>query len=182
MLKKFIVIVFAVIVLWAIVVGLYLFKGYKQIHHGVTLANEGHVEFIKNKNSSLASSDFSQASSAFNSARNAFNAPVVAPLKVVPFVGTQLYSVIALSSSASTLSTVSAQTLNYYLSIYNAGSIGAKFNLIKALPSFKKKEETELKSINLGPQKGLVSVLASKRALMSRYDAQANKLISSIGY
>lgn len=179
--KKFIVIIFAVILLWAIVVGLYLFKGYQQIHHGVALATEGRSQFVNNKNESLASSEFSQASSDFNSAKADFNAPIVAPLKSVPFVGTQLYSVIALSSSAGTLASISAQTLGYYSSIQNAGSFGAKINLIKALPSFKKKEEAELKSINLGPQRGLISILATQRALLSKYDSQANNLISGIG-
>ncbi len=181
MLKKIIVIVFAVIVLWVVIVGIYLFKGYKQVHAGIALAKEAKVQFVTNHNQSLASSDFNQASSDFNSAKNTFNASVIAPLKKIPFVGTQIYSVIDLSSSASTLSAISAQTLNYYSSISNASSLGAKLNLIKTLPSFRQKEQAELKSVNLGPKKGLIPTLATQRALIAKYDLEANNLISGIG-
>lgn len=170
-----------IIVLWSLIIGVYSFKGYTQIQSGIALANSGHVQFVKNKNGSIASSDFSNAASDFNSAKNTFNNPIVAPMKAVPFIGTQLYSVVALSASASILSTVSSQTLSYYALIHHASSLGEQLSLIKGLRSVASKEKVELKSINLGPKNGLISPLSTQRAALANYAVRANTLISQIG-
>jgi hypothetical protein len=119
--------------------------------------------------------ELSTASRDFASARSQLRAPWVTPLRIVPWVGTQVRSADALSNSASIVADELAAATSRVLEIKDESQTEAitKAGASQELLAIVRSARTRFADLDLGPAGGLVGALKDAR---SRFDEERNDL------
>ena len=123
------------------------------------------------------------AESEFGRAHSLTSSVALAPLRLLPFVGRQVRSVDALSAAAERVSRVGIDAIQQAKPILAASSSTpeARLALLRRLAVVADQANAQLKNVNLGPSKGLIGPLSSRRRQFSSDLTRAVNGLSQAG-
>ncbi len=154
------------VVAWVVGVGIALLSAHREIRSGLRA-----VDAARSKANASAVvegrllPELRTARADFATARRRVDGPLLAPARVLPFVGRQLRSVSSLSAAATKVADVAIAGTNDAQPVLAepGGSNAARAASARRLGQLAGRAETELRGIGLGPRVGLLSPLARAR-------------------
>lgn len=120
------------------------------------------------------------ATAAFDQARDALAGTLIAPARVLPVVGRQMRSLLALSSAAATVAEVSGDGIAAVQRLVGEGSVegAGRATLVRQLADEATRAEARLATLDLGPTDGLIPPLARRH---NRFAEQLEGLRAGLG-
>ena len=111
-------------------------------------------------------------------ANDRVRSPIVAPLRLVPWVGTQVRSADALSGAAMTAATALAEAAGQVADLAEAGSSSDRVAVATEGLDIVRRARDTLDGLDLGPSSGLTRSLADARARFSAEVSEADVLLA----
>jgi hypothetical protein len=159
---------FGVLVLvWVGVCALHLLHAANDLRSGVAAVNRARGEATATDLANdVPAGDIDTAYTDFSAAHNDVRSVWVAPLRILPFIGRQVRSVDALSGSARTVTAAGREALSQAHALLQAPhqTPAERTTVVSRLASTVATFGQQISHLDLGPSKGLLSELASKRA------------------
>jgi len=168
-----------VAVLWAVLAVMQLLGARNQ-----ALAGVAHLESVRPSMSvdALASgeltSELSEAAADFDRANNQIRSPLVAPLRLLPWVRTQVRSADALSSTAGRVSSALAVAANDVARLTDEASEMDRVAVARQALSVVQRTQDSFGLLDLGPSRWLIGSLAEARERVETELAEAAVLLA----
>lgn len=162
-----------VVLLWIVATGVLLYSAAQDVRSGrdVLRSVESRIDDQDVDDSSLDGSLLQAAGHLENGHRKLSN-PLVAPFRIVPFVGRQLRSATALTGAAEVMARTSYDTIAKARTLSDA--VGDdRVQALTSLDRLSRDAAREVDDIDLGPEKGLIGPLRDARAEASTRLADA---------
>jgi hypothetical protein len=178
--RRHLILAGAVLVLiWAALAALQLRTARNQALEGVA-----HLEAVRPAMSvdALAAGELTgelaEAASDFDAANSTIRSPLVAPLRLIPWVGTQVRSADALSSSAGRVSSALALAANDVARLSTEASGMDRVTVARQALSIIQRTQESFGEVDLGPSRSLVGSLADARVRVETELNEATTLLA----
>ncbi len=160
----------ALLVAWGVAVALLLLQADHRLRAGIAAADRARAGLtLADLTDGGAGRSLQAAGADFTAAHRGVSSPWVAPLRVLPYVGTQVRSVDALSQAAATVAAAGDRTLQsvrllvaepHHTPAERAGLLARMARALEGLRS-------EVSDVGLGPAHGLLHRLAHERSVFA---------------
>jgi hypothetical protein len=169
----------ALVVVWAVVAGIFLLRSASDLQAGRDAANEARDHLgAQEVADRVPLPHLKTAARRFASAHKRAHGKVLSPLRILPVIGRQLRSVDALSGSAASVAAVGADAVDRAARVIDhpAGAGHARVVQVGQLAEIVDEVSTRLSKItDLGPNVALLGPLASARADLAKDLEKATK-------
>lgn len=168
-----------VVLLWGILAALQLRSARDQALEGVA-----HLEAVRPAMSVDAmatgelTGELAEAASDFDAANSQIRSPLVAPLRLIPWVGTQVRSADALSGTAGRVSSALALAANDVSRLTNESSGMDRVAVARQALSIVQRTQESFGEVDLGPSRWLVGSLADARTRVETELTEATTLLA----
>ncbi len=163
-------VIVALLVAWILAVALLLVHADRQLRSGIAAANRARAGLsLSDLTDGAASGPLRTAAQDFAAAHREVASPWVAPLRILPVIGTQVRSVDALSKGAATVAGAGRSALDSVrlLVVQPHHTPAERLALVTRLARVLGHLRAEVDGVYLGPSRGLVGRLAHERRLFA---------------